>query len=113
MSATCPLHQRPSEQTCARCGVFLCDWCVKLAPDWGAGLCSDCVRHTAPKTPVVRASFGASFLVAFLVLSGISAFVSFVLGLWNRESASQAIGSAVWAVVAIGGAIVIIRNARR
>jgi hypothetical protein len=113
MTATCALHGRASEQTCTRCGVFLCDWCVKLAPDWGVGLCQDCLRIKAPKTPVVRASFRSSFLVSFLALNGMVAFAIFVASLVNGERPSRAIAAAVWAVVGIGGAIVLIRHARR
>lgn len=114
MSGTCALHTRPAEQTCKRCGVFICDWCVKLAPDWGPGLCHDCLKHAAPKTKVVRATFGSGFLLVFLSLNGLLAFFGF-FGLLasGRGTLGSLLLSALWAIGGIGGAIVVFRNARQ
>lgn len=86
---------------------------MKLSPDWGAGQCQDCLRHTAPKAKVVRASFGTAFLLAFLALNGVGAFVAFMLGLARGEAIGTLVGSAIWSIVCIGGSIVIFRNSRR
>ena len=50
MTDACKLHSRPRSATCQRCGQFLCDWCVKLAPSWGAGYCGDCLHFVTPDT---------------------------------------------------------------
>lgn len=49
MSARCSHHARVAQVPCARCGSLLCDWCVKLAPSWGQGLCPSCQHAAAPK----------------------------------------------------------------
>jgi hypothetical protein len=53
--ARCTEHPgRAAAATCTRCGNFICDWCVKLAPSWGPGLCAQCqkVKHTAALPPM-------------------------------------------------------------
>ncbi|MBL8954065.1 MAG: hypothetical protein JNK82_25030 [Myxococcaceae bacterium] len=45
-SARCVEHPgRVAEAPCIRCGAFRCDWCVKLAPSWGPGLCAACQKR--------------------------------------------------------------------
>ncbi|MBL8915373.1 MAG: hypothetical protein JNM17_32010 [Archangium sp.] len=92
----------------------MCDWCVKLAPDWGPGLCHECLKHEAPKTRVVRATFGSGFLLVFLALNGLLAFFGFVGSLVNGTATPGGLLlSGVWAIGGIGGAIVVFRSARR
>ena len=48
----CAQHPaRTADTPCLRCGAFICDWCVKLAPSWGPGLCLDCQTRAAEATP--------------------------------------------------------------
>ncbi len=45
-SARCVEHpDRTAAAPCERCGAFRCDWCVKLAPSWGPGLCAACQKR--------------------------------------------------------------------
>src|SRR5439155_5363713 len=39
---------RSAEAACLRCGRFICDWCVKLAPSWApASHCPPCQKQFA------------------------------------------------------------------
>ncbi len=65
--ALCPLHGRTARSTCERCGVFRCDWCEKLEPTWGAGLCAGCLRLSARQyRPPMRLPFWRMTLVVLL-----------------------------------------------
>jgi hypothetical protein len=69
--ARCGEHPgRAAEVPCTRCGAFLCDWCVKLAPSWGNGLCASCQKRVAAE-PAARVPKSGLFMwVSFGVLLG-------------------------------------------
>lgn len=69
-SATCTQHpSRPADTPCVRCGAFICDWCVKLAPSWGPGLCLDCQKRTGASTPKLPLSRGFMIVGAAVLIS--------------------------------------------
>src|SRR5262245_45641633 len=73
----CPDHPtRDVVETCMRCGRFLCDWCVKLSPSWGPGLCASCQRHQAPRA-------AGHWLKGWLMLAGALLLILPVLGFKN------------------------------
>lgn len=80
-AASCTVHPgRPVSATCTRCGAFLCDWCVKLAPSWGPGLCQSCqkVKHVeaAPAITLSRPLVLVSTVLMLRPWLGIGAFFS-------------------------------------
>jgi hypothetical protein len=89
-AAVCVEHPgRAAATACVRCGTFICDWCVKLAPSWGPGLCAKCQKlvHASSGEPVavsrltrrvgailiVRPLIGV-YLVAGVMRFGMEAF---------------------------------------
>lgn len=63
----CKLHSRPARSTCKRCGLFLCDWCEKLAPSWGPGYCNECLHFVTPDTAhLARMPMATMFAIALL-----------------------------------------------
>lgn len=115
MTARCPLHQRPSEQTCTRCGTFVCDWCVKLAPDWGPGLCHECLRRDPPRTAVVRLTLTTGFLVALLGLMGLASSGALLQSLFDSQASNTGrAANALGAVIGfVGAGVVIAMNRHR
>lgn len=71
----CQLHSRPARSTCRRCGLFLCDWCEKLAPSWGAGYCNDCLHFVSPETAHLgKMSLSTMFVIALLAVMALFGF---------------------------------------
>jgi len=76
----CAEHpSRRAETPCVRCGTFICDWCVKLAPSWGPGLCLQCQKRTAgaeaqpiPKTRGFIIVAAGTLLCPFITLNELS-----------------------------------------
>lgn len=76
VDGVCQLHSRPARSTCRRCGLFLCDWCEKLAPSWGPGYCNDCLQFVTPETAHLgRMSMGTMFVIALLAVMAMFGFV--------------------------------------
>jgi hypothetical protein len=69
---------RAATTPCVRCGGFICDWCVKLAPSWGAGLCLTCQKRApnsavaVPKTRMFIVAGSALLIGPFLSLMDLN-----------------------------------------
>ena len=74
-TASCSEHPgRAAFAPCTRCGAFICDWCVKLAPSWGPGLCAKCqkVKHGAVAPPMALSKAFILVSVALFVRPWLS-----------------------------------------
>ena len=89
--STCAAHDRASTSTCVRCGVFLCDWCEKLAPSWGPGLCPACQRYRAPSTVRLTRIKGPTMALMMLTLWGaLGALVAlFRVETWTERAVAM------------------------
>lgn len=103
--STCAAHARASTSTCVRCGLFLCDWCEKLAPSWGPGLCPACQRHRAPSTVRLTRLKGPTMVLVMLSLwGGLAALASlFRVETWTERAASMLV---LVGVVVLNGYII-------
>lgn len=114
--ASCSLHQREATATCTRFGVFLCDWCVKLAPTWSIGLCAECMKRVPwPDTrlltlPRLLNKVFALGVAAMLVAFGVLA-LSLVSSAVREHGWSSRAG--VMATIGLGLVIVGAERARR
>ncbi|MFZ5445506.1 MAG: hypothetical protein ACOZQL_36280 [Myxococcota bacterium] len=100
--SVCPLHGRPSSTTCVRCGVFLCDWCEKLAPSWGPGLCADCQRRSPPARRFVAPSRPVMVVSMLLLWVGTASLFAVFDDFLAWESRAVRAVIAVFAFGAIG-----------
>lgn len=71
---------RAGATACLRCGRFVCDWCIKLAPSWAPGHCGACQQvirrpvSTSEPTSGMRAVtliLGLHALLAFMILVSV------------------------------------------
>jgi hypothetical protein len=85
-----------ADTPCSRCGTFICEWCVKLAPDWAAGQCVDCQRVVQP-SGTAASKLGRAQSFAFIISMGWT-----VLGLARGIAADAAELPSAGAVVAVG-----------
>jgi hypothetical protein len=104
-TARCGEHpDRAAEAPCTRCGAFRCDWCVKLAPSWGPGLCASCQKRQAVD-PAAKLPRSRLFMfVSFGVLLGpffTGAELKGVLALREEETVVQSVVMAIAAVLVV------------
>lgn len=101
---------RRAETPCARCGTFICDWCVKLAPSWAPGLCLPCQKRTAGvepgRIPLTRGFIvvaAATLLCPFMTLNELGETVRLRQGTSEERLLAVAVLLLllVWNVVAI------------
>src|SRR5262249_8680179 len=83
--------------TCLRCGRFVCDWCVKLAPSWGHGLCLDCQKKKGAGT--VRSA--GNWMTGPLLLAGVALLISPSLGFFRIWETIRAVGAGATLTVEI------------
>jgi hypothetical protein len=105
--ASCTEHPgRAVATTCLRCGSFICDWCVKLAPSWAPGLCVKCQRVKHASEPPVMALSRPYMLVSVALFIrpwlGVAAtLVAVTVGVRAVELSDQALATqATFAIVA-------------
>lgn len=63
---------RATTEPCARCGRFVCDWCVKTSPNWARGQCVTCQRFTeASRRSEMEVTNGMKGVIVLLIVQGI------------------------------------------
>jgi len=112
--ARCEPHGREATQTCRRCGVFLCDWCVKLAPDWGPGLCPGCQRLCAPPPPRrLPRSWTVRTVLGALMVAMVVSLLTLARALFEGPDLRRAVVASLVLALSSGGFVRLLRSGGR